>query len=390
MKLPAMVYADEPAKTQQIRFKGYNHTYAAGDGELYNMENLCGLEYPVLSTRPKRRLLTMLTTPNGLFGKDKLCWVDGTSFCYDGVMKGTVADSRKTFAAIGPYIIILPDKKYYNTTSDEFGDLESTWSGGVTFRDGTLYGETAEANTIYAAGVTWSSYFRAGDAVTISGCIDNTGNNKTPVIREIDDTAHTMSFYEHVFTNGSEAAVTIKRTVPNMDHICACSNRLWGFKGDTICASKLGDPFNWNVFDGLDTDAWSMDTGSAGGFSGAFSYLGYPSASSRRTSTKYSAASPEISSPSPAPRWVWPREAAGVSPLRGRYFSTYPGADPSPIGEVSRRRSVTCSPPCSIKTASAGATDCGITSLCRTARGHGTFLSTTPGTGCGTGRTVRR
>ncbi|NCC83659.1 MAG: hypothetical protein EOM03_05975 [Clostridia bacterium] len=276
IKLPNMKYSDGIKKATQVKFKGYNHNLGAGDGEIYDMTNLSGLYYPLLSTRPKRRLLTTLTAPHGLFGRDKLAYVDGTNFYYDGAVKGTVAASDKVFAAIGDRIIIFPDKKYYDTEEDEFGDLGATWSGAVTFQDGYLYEEAAEANTIYAAGVTWSDYFSKGDAVTISGCVTYTDNNKTPIIREIDDTAHTMSFYENIFDNGSESAVTIARTVPDMDFIFENENRLWGCKGDTMYASKLGDPFNWNVFDGISTDAWSWDAGSAGDFNGAKGFLGYP------------------------------------------------------------------------------------------------------------------
>lgn len=276
MKLPGMKYAEDIRRTVQVKFGGMNHTKACGDGEIYDMKNLTSLYFPLLASRPKRYLTATLTKPNGLYGRDKLCWVDGTSFYYDGVSEGTVLDSFKTFTALGAYIIILPDKKYYNTVTDTFGDLESAYTGGITFQDGTLYGEAATANTIYAATVTWSTYFKVGDGVTISGCTVHTENNKTPIIREIDDTAHTMSFYENVFTNGTETNVTIERAMPDMDFICENENRLWGCKGDTIYASKLGDPFNWNVFDGLSTDSYSVDVGSGGDFTGCFAYLGYP------------------------------------------------------------------------------------------------------------------
>jgi len=274
MKLPAMKYTDGIGKTTQVKFGGYHHSLAAGDGEIYDMENMTSLYYPLLSPRPKRRLLTTLTTPNGIFGRDKLCWVDGTSFYYDGVLKGAVTDGIKAFAAIGAYIVIFPDKKYFNTAEDEFGSLESTYTGAATFQDGTLYEEAAEANTIYCSGVTWSDYFKVGDAVTISGCTSLTDNNKTPVIREID--GDEMHFYENVFENGTESAVTIKRVVPDMLYLCENENRLWGCIGNTIYASKLGDPFNWNVFDGLSTDSWSVDVGSAENFTGCAAFLGYP------------------------------------------------------------------------------------------------------------------
>lgn len=59
-------------------------------------------------------------------------------------------------------------------------------------------------------------------------------------------------------------------------YICENENRLWGCDDTTIYASKLGDPFNWNVYEGLDTDSYAVDTGSAGKFTGCVSFLGYP------------------------------------------------------------------------------------------------------------------
>ena len=229
-------------------------------------------------------LYKTLQAPGGLFCWDKLCWVDGTTFYYDGAAKGTVTAGQKTFTALGVYIVIFPDKAYYNTAADEFGNLEATWTGAsLTFTNGKLYEEDAEANCIQAAGVNWADYFKAGDAVTIAGCTKHPENNKTPVIREID--GDKLYFYEYIFTLDGEDGVTpytetgelsVSRTVPDLLFVCENENRLWGCDKTTIYASKLGDIFNWNVYDGLATDSYSVDTGSAGSFTACISYLGYP------------------------------------------------------------------------------------------------------------------
>ena len=89
--------------------------------------NLCSDYHPLLATRQRRMLYKTLQAPGGLFCWDKLCWVDGTTFYYDGAAKGTVTAGQKTFTALGVYIVIFPDKAYYNTAADEFGNLEATW-----------------------------------------------------------------------------------------------------------------------------------------------------------------------------------------------------------------------------------------------------------------------
>jgi hypothetical protein len=69
-------------------------------------------------------------------------------------------------------------------------------------------------------------------------------------------------------------AVTIARRVPDMDFVFCHENRLWGCRGDTIYCSKLGDIYNWNVFDGIASDSWSVETGTPGDFTAAASYGG--------------------------------------------------------------------------------------------------------------------
>lgn len=273
MNIPGPQYSDGIKAVKQVKFAGLNHNEGAGDGELFRMKNLSSDWYPLLATRPKRMKFKSLTKGNGLFALKKLCWVDGTDFYYDGTLKGQVADSRKTFAAIGSMIIISPDMKYYNVSTDAFGSLGAETTQAVTFRDGTIYDESAEANTIYASGVDWAEWFNAGDAITLSGCTQ-TGNNISVIIREIS--GDEMHFYENSFENGSESAVTLARQVPALDYMLENENRLWGFSGPTLYASKLGDPFNFYVYDGLDTDSYAVDSGSSGDYTGCVPYLGYP------------------------------------------------------------------------------------------------------------------
>lgn len=287
MKLPIMIQDDGIKKGKQTKFGGLNHNLGAGDGELWDMKNLTSDYYPLLATRQKRKLLRTLTAPNGITAHAAPAWVDGTKFYYNGTEKGTVTNGKKTFAAIGAFLCIFPDAKYYDVLAGTFGSLESKWSGAsLTFTNGELYEEPAEANCIECTGVAWGDYFNVGDAVTISGCTTHTENNKTPIIRGID--GDKLYFYEHVFVldgnDGDEpytetGTLKIERTVPDVTCVCENENRLWASDGKRIYASKLGDPFNWNVFDGLDTDSWCWPTDEAGiigGITACVSFLGYP------------------------------------------------------------------------------------------------------------------
>ncbi|MBR7082326.1 MAG: hypothetical protein IKI49_06475 [Oscillospiraceae bacterium] len=333
MKLPRLKYSDGIKKTVQTGFGGYNHTPAAGDGELWDMENMSSASYPLLSPRPRRRLVYELSSPGCIFGHEKLLYIDGTQLYYGGVLRGEVTAGDKRIAALGERLVIFPDKVVLNVRYERIGvyatvselqsavpspvrgdaygvgsgcpyeifvwdgeswlsnglelqSLESAWSGSsLEFKNGTLYGESAAANTVKNSAVNWRNYFRAGDAVTISGCTLHPKNNKTPIIREISDDGHEMRFYENVFeltgADGTTAytetgAISVKRTVPDLTDVCVSDNRVWGCMGDTIYCCALGDPFNWNVFDGIETDAWACETGTPGDFNACRTYLGYP------------------------------------------------------------------------------------------------------------------
>ncbi len=273
-RLPTVPYADGIGKVTQVKFGGYDHRAGAGDGTLWDTENLSSRDYPVLSPRGARWLWRRLSKPNGLYAHDGLYWVDGTGFYADGVRVGNVSDTKKRFASLGVYIVILPDGMAYNRETGEFAPLTASWYGAVSFADGTYAGEEAKGCALVTTGTAFP--FRVGDAVTIAGCVNAPENNQTIIIREISADKRTLTFYENSFTVGSESAVTVSRDIPDLHFICENENRLWGCDGDTVYASKLGDPFNWNVFDGIATDSFAVAVGSAGDFTGCISYMGYP------------------------------------------------------------------------------------------------------------------
>lgn len=277
-KMPQMVYSDGIRKVTAVKFGGYDRNRYAQDGGIVEMQNMSGRESPLLSPRLPRRVVQTVSDPTGILIRDGNVYLcAGTEFRVNGVVCGTVSDSEKRMAFLGTYLVIMPDCAYYKLDDGAFGNLAAAWSGEVTIRNGTYAGEAAEANEIYSAVGFPDGMFRAGDAVEISGCVLHTENNRSLIIREVDDNC--LRFYENSFVieNGGDAeTVMITRDVPSLSFICENENRLWGCAGSTIYASKLGDPFNFNVFDGVATDSFAVDVGSAGEFTACCSYLGYP------------------------------------------------------------------------------------------------------------------
>lgn len=271
--LPSLPYRDGIRKAKTDVFGGYDHNIGAGDGSIWDEGNMTSDWYPVMGNRAPRYSILTLTKPNALYALDGLWWVDGTQLYHDGTSVTTVTDGEKQMAAMGERLLIWPDKIVVRASTNTVEALSSTMTAVCSIQDGTYAGEEAERNTIYSSGRNWASSFSVGDAVTISGA-SHSENNKTAIIREIDGAY--LRFYENTFTNESSATLALTREIPDLDFICVNENRCWGCKGDTIYASKLGDPKNWNVFDGVATDSYAVDAGSDGDFTGCCSYLGYP------------------------------------------------------------------------------------------------------------------
>lgn len=261
--LPYIQTTRSKTKRYTINFSGINLGNSIQDGEFCDTLNLSTSGYPCLTQREPREVISDLTSPTALYSNKKLMYVDGTSFYYDGVVKGQVTEGKKQFATIGANIVIFPDKKYYNETDDEFGSLEAEYTGSVTFT----------ANSLTSSDANFSSLFSDGDGLTISGCTEVPENNKTIVVREV--TADTLTFYDNSFTEGTETSITIKREVPDLEYICESNNRLWGVCNNTFYGSKLGSPKNFNVFDGLSDDSYQLACGTAGDFTGCIGYGSY-------------------------------------------------------------------------------------------------------------------
>ena len=111
-------------------FKGYNHNLRIGYGEFFDMKNMTSDYYPVLSPRGKRGVYASPNSPNGLITKDALCYVDGSRFVtnkYDVDMHLT--DGPKQLISMGAYVIIMPDKKWFNTEGGDWGNIEASFPG---------------------------------------------------------------------------------------------------------------------------------------------------------------------------------------------------------------------------------------------------------------------
>ena len=142
-------------------FMGYNHNEIIEDGEMYDMKNLSGDLYPMMTVRKKRAYTAFDNGDNdqklsGISGGDKLTFVLGTKVYYnfEEVQGLTVsADPSmcpKQIVSFGACVLIWPDKVYFNTiNAEDKGSMDRLWEksgANVTLSmcrgDGTNYDMT--------------------------------------------------------------------------------------------------------------------------------------------------------------------------------------------------------------------------------------------------------
>ena len=419
--LPYLQEVQNPSKKYTVHFRGINYGEGAQDGEFAETYNLSTDQYPCITQRASRELVSEYAKPTTLHGKGELLVIDGTDVYYGGEKVGEVTEGKKQTATVGNYIVIFPDKKYYKVPTEdangekvegEFGSMEivykrkelvftsstitqnkdykCTWldfaSSAITFgieykvsdvsfldysikkkggyfpfvagdkvlisgcrveenniempaevsevayeqlhlrhEFAHLYNETGEITItkvlelpfrvgekitisgcektennkeVVVKGITDNALtfdegtfaeatengeititgagfpFKEGDAVTITGCAENS-NNKTSeiLIRGVSEAKDELTFDDTAFAEATEEGeVIISRTLPDLEFICENNLRLWGTKGNNIYTSKYNDPMNFKVFEGLASDAWEIEEGGEGDFTGCMPY----------------------------------------------------------------------------------------------------------------------
>ena len=328
MYLPELKPIPAAAQTLDV-FLGLNHNLRLRQGEFYDMENLTGDLFPVLSPRKPRGLVRENCRITAMQERDGLAYVE------DGVLyiNGKATDlalsqeGPKQLVSMGAYLIVLPDKKYYNTANPlDCGSMEAvTETKGPVMAcpcnldgseitvasrgqqppehpaDQTYWLDTAQGQlkqytastelwiviaTPYVKlscgglGKGFSSY----DGVEISG---------DPALGDLAGSTVLYGCGEDylIFPGLLGEKITlsqpvrVERRLPRMDYVIECGNRLWGCRYgpndrgeivNEIYCSKLGDFKNFHCYLGISTDSYTASLGSDGPFTGAVAYGGYP------------------------------------------------------------------------------------------------------------------
>ena len=283
-------------------FHGYNHNEIIQDGEMYDMQNLSDMDYPVLSPRRKRGITSYDTEGQtsvplcGIHGRDQLVMIQGGDVFYNftevaglhGEIDATLLP--KKIVSFGAYVLIFPDKKYFNTVHQaDCGSIDRLWNAdgtGISLTmcrgDGTDYdmtqitvSDTAPENP--DNGALWidqsgdvdvlrqyttstkewlevaTTFVKIGasgigiglkeyDVVDISGLEAPAGSSER-ITSQVAELNNSMIVYfrgdNYIVVAGllsetvaAAKAGTVKADlkVPDLDFVCESNNRLWGCK----------------------------------------------------------------------------------------------------------------------------------------------------------------
>ena len=211
-----------------------------------------------------------------MYNHGKMCWLIDNALFYGEDMVGFLEPGEKMFASLGANIVIYPDKMLLNTHTLALTSLENETHAQSAHvyscnQDGTQ-AAGAGFSKIEASGI--GAGFKEGDGVRITGLTDAISDGSYLVEAAGEDfliILHTDDVDKEV-----SGEIAVSRKAPDFDFICALDNRVWGAssKDHKICACKLGDPTNWEVFQGISTDAYQAIVPSPAPFTGASSDLG--------------------------------------------------------------------------------------------------------------------
>jgi hypothetical protein len=186
----------------------------------------------------------------------------------------------------------FPQKTCIDITKD--GVQEGTYRSLEAEYTVPLGGIDVTVTTSDTSIVITKGLFKYDDAINIKGTLTY-GSSSMPVeiscaiesVEEVTidnvqyDKLHLPAdtFIEAQGANDAKltADTTIKRTMPDLDLVVEWNNRLWGVNNEdnTIYASKLGDPTNWQYYQGTSLDSYYAQQGTDESFTAIAEYSGH-------------------------------------------------------------------------------------------------------------------
>lgn len=294
-----------PMEERVLNFQGLNRKSVIEDGEMSAMTNLTSDKYPVLTPRRPRGTYTMpvgaVQALQVLERFERIAMIAKKSngsiaFFYNlsevSNVTGLTADTK--MVAINTKICFFPQKTYVEIVrtgsvvqTGAFGNLDANET--LTNAGITITNEDARLNMhtpVQAAN------FAYDDAILITGTLsytDSEGSSHSDVeclaacnVEEVVNNVLVLPRETFIEMTGEGAtnivfSGTVSRTMPELNQVIEWNNRLWGVSNltNTIYACKLGDPRNWEYYQGTSLDSYYAEQGTDEDWTGCAAYSGH-------------------------------------------------------------------------------------------------------------------
>ncbi len=191
MKYFPQLELSDASRDFQEEFLGYNHNLRISDNEFYNMKNMSGDYYPVLSPRDKRGIVKQLDGCTGVICKNALCYIDkfgenGSKLYINhheiAQFSGTIAQTydgsvsyTHVMVNMGAYLIIFRKSKEYGLTDGWFYNTAKS-EQSITEEDHGYIDNVVQTNaiTLTPSGPDGSNYeYRFVQASQPTGEVNN-------------------------------------------------------------------------------------------------------------------------------------------------------------------------------------------------------------------------
>ncbi|MBQ4066300.1 MAG: hypothetical protein IJD22_01525, partial [Clostridia bacterium] len=297
-------------------FGGYDRSGETPENSFFDMKNMTGESYPHISVREERGLMNS----NGARIFDIMCLDIklGSDIVKNALVadcenrikafytengKPASADlfntsslltqKEKKWVISGTRIYFFPDNVYYDMMNGTAGSLAVHTSYALGPQNGAFIElsftpcdregneadelspyrkverisykllETGEKGEMIKK-LSFTNAVISGDTVSLRGLeLPELNRDYNVVCRPVGGSALVVEAAE-IYAQSS-GTVYLDRSIPEMDYVVAAKNRLWGCRYgedaygrcvNEIYASAVGDPCNWNRFQGASTDSW--------------------------------------------------------------------------------------------------------------------------------------
>lgn len=294
MALVMPVNALELAEERTIEFKGLNRKEYVQDGEMSDMLNLTSERYPLLCPRKRRGEYEL---PDGVdepisivtrYGKIAMIARKSNDsialfFGDDEVTQLAGLLSEDTYMVpINTKICFFPEQLYLTVMPS--GELPTPVEWGHLAESEAINSDTVDISADYADIPIQNNPFKEDDAINIAGTLTAGGISHsvtvstTVMISESNRIRIAPETFIELLGEGVTSATftgTVKREVPeDLTHVIEWNNRLWGVSDadNTVYACKLGDPTNWQYYQGTSMDSYYAQQGTDEVWTGSAAY----------------------------------------------------------------------------------------------------------------------